>query len=336
MSANVKGPAVVINGNTKYELSGCPVCGSSDALEVGDREAMRQEMERVWTFHARRFRHPVPLRYLTDRVVFSQSPPLRLMRCSVCTHLYRSPRESPETIRRTYAETMLSDSVYDSLFENQRLAYRAQVRRLRNFAGGINRGLEVGSYMGGFLAAARDAGMSFTGIDVNPAAARHGSRQRLHISTCSLEEVPPSESYDAIAIWNTFEQLPDVRAAAHVSRRLLRKGGVLAVRVPNGEFYVRWRRRLRGALDWWAERVLIHFNLLGFPYREGFTPRSLRRLLDDTGFAIGEVHGDTLVPVADRWTRSPAVVDEWLTKKVQRITQHGWRAPWVEVYATAR
>ncbi|HTE86125.1 MAG TPA: hypothetical protein VK821_15475, partial [Dehalococcoidia bacterium] len=66
------------------------------------------------------------------------------------------------------------------------------------------------------------------------------------------------------------------------------------------------------------------------------TGRSLRRLLDDTGFAIEEVHGDTLVPVADRWTRSPAVFDEWLTKKTQRITQHGWQSPWVEVYATAR
>jgi SAM-dependent methyltransferase len=323
-------------GKTKYELSPCPICNSKDGFEVADREAIQQETERVWSFHARRFRHPVPPKYLTDRVVFSQSPPLRLMRCDVCTHLYRSPRESPETVRRTYAETALSESVYESLFENQRLAYRAQVHRLRKFAGRINRGLEVGSYMGGFLAAARDAGMSFAGIDVNPSAAKFGNMQRLHISTCSLDEVPSSESYDAIAIWNTFEQLPDVRAAAHVSHRLLRKGGVLAVRVPNGEFYFRWRRRLQGVLAPWAERMLVHNNLLGFPYREGFTARSLRRLLDDTGFAIGRVHGDTLVPVADRWTRKPAVFDEWLTKKIQRISQHGWRAPWVEVYAMAQ
>jgi len=320
---------------TTYELSRCPICNGIEGIEVADREAIQDETERVWSFHARRFRHPVPPKYLTDRVVFSQSPPLRLIRCAVCTHLYRSPRESAETLRRTYAETALSESVYESLFENQRLAYRAQVRRLRKFAGKINRGLEVGSYMGGFLAAARDAGMSFTGIDVNRSASEFGARQRLHISTCSLDEVPPSESYDAIAIWNTFEQLPDVRTAAHVSHRLLRKGGVLAVRVPNGEFYFRWRRRLHGALAPWAERMLVHNNLLGFPYREGFTARSLQWLLDDTGFAIGGVHGDTLVPVADRWTRTPAVFDEWMTKKIQRITQHGWRAPWVEVYALA-
>ncbi|HJQ12033.1 MAG TPA: class I SAM-dependent methyltransferase [Gemmatimonadaceae bacterium] len=321
---------------TKYELSGCSICGSKDVEEIADREELKRETERVWSFHARRLRHPVPPEYLTDRLIFSQAPPLRLVRCTVCTHVYRRPHESPETIRRAYAEAPLSDSVYESLFENQRLAYRAQVHRLRKFAGRINRGLEVGSYMGGFLAAARDAGMSFTGIDVNPASAAHGSRQRLHISTCSLEEVPSSETYDAIAIWNTFEQLPDVRSAAHASRRLLRNGGVLAVRVPNAEFYVRWRRRLKGPLGWWAERALVHNNLLGFPFREGFTSRSLGRLLEDAGFSIGEVHGDTLVPVADRWTRTPAVLDEWLTKKIQRIMQHGWRAPWVEVYARAQ
>ena len=320
---------------TTYELSGCSICGNKDVVEIADHDAMKREMERVWSFHARRLRHPVPPNYLTDRTVFSQAAPLGLVRCTVCTHIYRRPRESPETLRREYADAALNDSVYDSLFESQRLAYRAQVRRLRKFAGKINHGLEVGSYMGGFLAAAREARMSFTGIDVNPAAARHGSRQRLHISTSSLEEVGESSSYDAIVIWNTFEQLPDVRAAARASRRLLRKDGVLAVRVPNALFYLRWRRGLNGPFGWWAERALVHNNLLGFPYREGFTPRSLRRLFDDTGFEIREVHGDTLVPVADRWTRIPAIIDERLTKLVQRITEHGWRAPWVEVYARA-
>lgn len=297
---------------------------------------MQVEMERVWSFHAKRFRHPVPPKYLTDRVIFSQPPPLRLMRCAECTHLYRNPRESAETVRRTYSQDVLSETVYASLFENQRLASRAQVRRLLGFSRNLKRGLEVGSYMGGFLAAARDAGIPFTGIDVNERAVEFGCRQGLQISTCTLEEVQPSEQPDVIAIWNTFEQLPDVRVAALVARRLLQQGGVLAVRVPNGAYYVRWRRRLKGVLAPWAERALVHNNLLGFPYREGFTPRSISRLFDDAGFRIGRVYGDTLVPISDRWTKTSAAVDEWVTKKIQRLTQHGWRSPWIEVYATAR
>lgn len=332
--------AKAVNGaplrKIQYELARCPVCGSSKVSEVADRPAIQHEMERVWAFHARRFRHPVPPMHLTDRVVFSQPPPLRLVRCLNCTHVYRSPRERPEAVRRAYTDSALDESVYESLFENQRVSYRAQVRRLVGFSRRIRRGLEVGSYVGGFLAAARDAGLSFEGIDVSASAAAFAARKGLRIETCSLEEVSRAGGYDAIAIWNTFEQLPDVRAAALISRRLLRDGGVLTVRVPNATFYTRWRRRLDGPLSPWAERVLVHNNLLGFPYREGFTARSMRRLLNDAGFTIRRVHGDTLVPIADRWTKVPGAFDEWMTKKVQRILQRRWRAPWVEVYATAR
>jgi 2-polyprenyl-3-methyl-5-hydroxy-6-metoxy-1,4-benzoquinol methylase len=319
-----------------YERSRCSVCSAFQAFEIADRAAIRLEMERVWTFHTRRLRHPVPPKYLTDRVVFSQPPPLRLVQCAECTHLYRSPRESADTVRRTYSQDSLNETVYQSLFQNQRLAYQAQVRRLLGFASNLKRGLEVGSYMGGFLAAARDAAIPFTGIDVNRSAVEFGARQGLQISTCTLEEVQPSEKLDVIAIWNTFEQLPDVRVAARVARRLLRQGGVLAVRVPNGAYYVRWRGRLKSILAPWAERALVHNNLLGFPYREGFTPRSIRRLFDDGGFRIGRVHGDTLVPLADQWTTTAGAIDEWVTKKIQRVAQHGWRSPWLEVYATAR
>jgi len=319
-----------------YELGPCPICSSREATEIAGRAAIQGELERVWTFHARRLRHPVPPKFLTDRVVFSQPPPLRLIRCADCTHLYRSPRESAEAVRRAYSRDGLSESVYETLFENQRMAYRAQVMRLVSFSKHIQRGLEVGSYMGGFLAAARDAGLSFTGIDVNRSAAEFGAQRGLRISTCTLEEIDSTERYDTIAIWNTFEQLPDVKSAVLVARRLLGTGGVLALRVPNAAFYMRWRNRLEGIYAPWAERVLVHNNLLGFPYREGFTPHSLHRLLDNAWFSIERVHGDTLVPIADRWTNSLGVLDELLTKKIQRFTQRGWRSPWVEVYAVAR
>jgi len=290
----------------------------------------------VWSFHARRLRHPVPLAYLTDRVVFSQSPPLRLVQCADCTHIYRNPRERAETVRRTYSETDLDETVLESLFENQRAECRGQLARLLAFSPGINRGLEVGSYVGGFLAAARERGIAFEGIDVSAAASAFAAKRGLRIHNCDIEEFSASGSFDAVAIWNTFEQLPNVHTAALVSRRLLRDGGALVVRVPNAAFYKGWRRRLDGPLSSLAERLLVHNNLLGFPYREGFTARSINRLLSDSGFSVRQVHGDTLAPVADRWTRAPAAVDERVTKTLQRALQHRWRAPWVEVYAVAR
>ncbi|MGH7652866.1 MAG: methyltransferase domain-containing protein [Gemmatimonadaceae bacterium] len=321
---------------TTYELTGCTICGGITSAQIATREDLDEEMVRLWTFHSRRLRHPVPPKYLTDRLVFSQSPALRLMQCADCSHLYRSPRENAASVVRAYADAPLSESVYESLFENQCRSYAAQAGRLRRCSKHVESGLEVGSYMGGFLAAAAAEGMSFTGIDVNDSTVSFGARRGLRITTGSLEEVSASAEYDAIAIWNTFEQLPDVRSAARICRRLLRDGGVLAVRVPNAGFYSRWRRHLVGALAGIAERVLAHNNLLGFPYREGFTERSMSRLLDDAGFTIRRVYGDTLVPVADQWTKPIAAADERLTKTLQRIFQRGWGAPWVETYAVAR
>jgi len=53
-----------------YESSPCPVCGGVNAKQIADGKTIRREMERVWAFHARRLRHPVPLSHLTDRVIF--------------------------------------------------------------------------------------------------------------------------------------------------------------------------------------------------------------------------------------------------------------------------
>src|SRR3712207_8154521 len=41
----------------------------------------------------RRLKTGVPVERLTDRVAFSQKPPLRLVRCEGCGTVYRNPRE---------------------------------------------------------------------------------------------------------------------------------------------------------------------------------------------------------------------------------------------------
>jgi SAM-dependent methyltransferase len=316
-------------------LTRCPACGGDTTTQVADQDAILEEMERLWSFHGRRLRHPVPPRYLTDRVVFSQLPPIRLVTCCGCGHVYRNPCERAIALREVYAGAAADEGVYRSLLAVQRTTYTAQVRRVIKLSGRVHRGLEVGSYVGGFLAAARDAGCSFTGLDVNADASAFAARQGFQVIAGAIEDVDPRQPYDAVVIWNTFEQLPDGRLAASAARRLMRDGGTFAVRVPNGDFYIQWRRRLSGSLGTAVERMLAHNNLLGFPYRQGFTASSIARVLSDAGFTIEAVHGDTLVPIADRWTTSFGMWDERLTKGLQRVLQHAWRAPWVEVYARA-
>lgn len=321
-----------------YELAPCPVCGSNDGEQIAGEEEIRAEVEALWEFHGERLRPETPPAHLADRVAFSQRPPLRVVRCAQCGLVYRNPRERDFELRDIYAGEEPDERVLGALFETQRGAYAAQARRLTGSAGGRRgRGLEVGSYVGGFLSAAAELGWQFEGVDVNPTANAFARRRGLRVTDGDLASFDGAPGFDAVAIWNCFDQLADPRAAARRSRELLRDGGLLAVRVPNGAFYATVRRRLEGPSAPLARALLAHNNLLTFPYRHGFTPESLGRLLEATGFSVAHVYGDTLVPIADEWTQPWAAWEERVVKGALReiAREEADAAPWIEVYATA-
>ena len=81
--------------------------------------------------------------------------------------MYRNPIERTESLARAYAETAPPHGTFQALHATQRDAYRAQAKRLTRIVGRRGTGIEVGSYVAGFLAAARDEGWRFTGVDVN-------------------------------------------------------------------------------------------------------------------------------------------------------------------------
>ena len=314
-----------------YELSPCPVCGSDTDEQVVGEDEVRAEMEALWEFHTRRLRPETPPEHLADRVAFSQRPPLRIGRCRRCGLLYRNPRERAYALRDLYAGEAPDDAVLRALFETQRDAYAAQAARLTESAGAPGRVLEVGSYVGGFLEAARAAGWRPTGLDVNAAANRFARSLGFDVVEGDLESYAGPDGFDAVAIWNCLDQLPEPRDAVRRAHALLRDGGLLAVRVPNGAFWAATRPRLGGPAAPLARALLAHNNLLGFPYRHGFTPASLERLLGDAGFVVERTYGDTLVPIADEWTQEWAAWEERVVKRALRLLagDEAEGAPWL-------
>jgi 2-polyprenyl-3-methyl-5-hydroxy-6-metoxy-1,4-benzoquinol methylase len=325
-----------------YELARCLVCGSAAGRELADNESMHAEVEVLWAFHTRRLKPRIPAKHLTDRLAFSQHAPLRLVECDVCGLVYRNPVERARELKEAYGEDTPTTEVLAALHETQRDAYRAQARRLtREARGRAGMGLEVGSYVGGFLAAARELGWRFEGVDVNEAASTYARSLGLRVTVGTIESMAADRTLErrfaAVAFWNCFDQLADPRAAAVAARTLLAPHGMLAIRVPNGEFYARWRPLLATAAAPAARLLLAHNNLLTFPYRYGFTPASIVRLLGQCGFHVMQIVGDVLVPIADRWTRRWAVAEERLMKAMLKpLTRADGRmrlAPWFEVYA---
>lgn len=318
-----------------YELTRCIVCGSADGRAIADADDVHAEVERLWEFHTRRLRPETPPRRLMDRVVFSEDPPIRIVQCAGCGFVYRNPIERRFELEATYAAGTVSFDVLASLYETQRPAYSTQAKRLLRSLGHRGSGLEVGSYVGGFLSAARAVGMHFEGLDVNPQVNVFARAHGFAVTDGDLVSFGTDRTFDAVAIWNTFDQLPDPRAGAYAAWKLVRPGGTLAIRVPNGAFYAKLRTIAGTRLGLLPRALLAHNNLLTFPYRFGFTPESITLLLERVGFTALRIYGDVLVPVADEWTRGWAKVEERAMKQLLRVVARRtleW-APWIEVYA---
>lgn len=320
-----------------YEFAHCIVCGHTDAEVLAEEEDLRREVEWLWEYQSRRLRSGTPTRRLMDRVAFSQDPPLRLVRCRECGLVYRNPVERAQELESIYGDGGPSRDTMFALHDTQRAAYRSQARRLRAALGRGGSVLEVGSYVGAFLHAARDEGLTAEGVDVNVRTNDFTRALRFAVHDGELGDMPCDRPFDAIVIWNTFDQLADPRATLMGAVQRLNPSGMFAVRVPNGACYATWRavldapNRLERAA---ARSILVQNNLLTFPYRWGFTVSSLTRLLRESGLRVDRVYGDVLVPIGDEWTRLWARAEERFVKALTRIAvaRNPERAPWIELY----
>ncbi|HEY6220200.1 MAG TPA: class I SAM-dependent methyltransferase [Gemmatimonadaceae bacterium] len=297
---------------------------------MAEPEDIRRDVEELWSFHQRRLRADIPAEHLRDRIAFSQAPPFRLVACADCGLVYRNPTEREHEVVESYVGDVPPADRLRELHAAQFPSYREQAARLAALLPQGATVLEVGSYVGAFLAAARDAGLRAVGVDVNPTINQFTRSLGFQVHDGELADAPP-DSVDAVVIWNAFDQMVDPRGTLTAARSRLKPDGHLALRVPNGSFYRRWSRRRAGR---W---LLAHNNLLGFPYRWGFNPRAMTSLCETLGFRVSRTVGDVLVPTSDRWTRAWAKGEERAAKAALRLAWRGRvdAAPWFETYAAA-
>jgi SAM-dependent methyltransferase len=107
-------------------------------------------------------------------------------------------------------------------------------------------------------------------------------------------------TYDAVFVWNCFEQITDPARTLHAIRTALRPYGLLVIRIPNAGFYRKWEGQSANALAW--------NNLLGFPYLYGYTADLVTELAGQWGFEYVTGFNSELVtmPFPDLSTRVEA------------------------------
>ncbi|HZH97871.1 MAG TPA: methyltransferase domain-containing protein [Fimbriimonadaceae bacterium] len=318
-------------------LVSCPACGGRSFTQLLSEEEVADEGRWLREFHRKRLGHSDE----KDVAEFTQSEATQVVTCNGCDTVLRNPQPTPESVRALYEEDSYGARALEQLRDNQLDFFRSKAHDLPLGPGA--KVLEVGSFVGAFLEASRELGWKALGVDIGEETASFCKSKGLHVIRGDFLNIDLETGWDAITIWNTFDQLPQPKEVLDRCRFLLRSGGLLVLRVPNGSFKqicaetqkVSKERRRRRIM-----RAEVYGNMLTFPYLAGYTPRSLSHLLQTHHFSCERVLPDNIV----RLTSADA--PEWVWEEEQRVKRAITRAcgllhertgsvthPWFDLWA---
>jgi SAM-dependent methyltransferase len=319
---------------------GCVVCGSDASVTLCGSDSIRAQQRYLERFHRGRLRRRrAGDAALADRASFTQDDPSPVLACTQCGQVYRARRPDPQQAAETYAEDTYGEERLNALFTAQLEQFRAKLPQVaRVLAMARPRVVEVGSFVGGFLAAAGEQGWEARGIDPGEEVTAFCGRRGLWVERTTAPQAPITDgTIDCVAIWNTFDQLPDPRPTLRAAVRWLRPGGLLIIRVPNGAaFRHAWQlsQRLPSGLRSPLLAAMAWNNLLTFPYLQGYNIGSLDRVCRLVGVHRVALVPDTLVRLADAQSTVWATAEERVVKLLwgglaRRAPEH---APWFDAY----
>jgi SAM-dependent methyltransferase len=186
------------------------------------------------------------------------------LRCPSCGHLQVDPMPD----RVAYEETASDD--YELEEAGQRATARGVLERIERHVPRRGRLLDFGAWVGFLASEAEARGWEVVGVEPSLWAAERARSRGVQI--VAPEELSRGE-FDAIALGDVIEHLPDLDAELDKLARLLSPGGVIWIATPDAGSRV---ARMLGP-RWWSV-IPTHVHL--------FTRRSLRALLERHGFEL--------------------------------------------------
>jgi 2-polyprenyl-3-methyl-5-hydroxy-6-metoxy-1,4-benzoquinol methylase len=259
----------------------CPVCNSTLFRLAVSRQNIQTETSLRSRFIRERLPYSPEPGELKDLLDFMHNDYAEILECARCGILRR---EEPASKGAVEYENDLNDQAAMALTYPRYLEFFG---KKRDALSGLLRPdaeiLEIGSHLGAFLQIAEEWRWRPTGLDTgrDTVAFARGRGLTVHKSAVEDASLGPSR-YDAVFIWNCFEQIPDPRTVLRLSRGTLKSDGLLVIRVPNAAAYLELRDRTLKST--FARRALAYNNLLAFPYLYGYSETTLDILLRQHGF----------------------------------------------------
>ena len=215
-----------------------------------------------------------------------------VVRCETCGLMRTSPRPTSETIAAYYPSTYGPHAEVPAIaakVESQR-SFKSALRALFEFNTeripplAPGRRLEVGCATGTFLDSMRAGGWAVTGIERSENAAAVARSKGLNVLTTPIESAPlEAESFDLIVAWMALEHFHQPVEALRRLRGWVTGDGWLAASVPDASAL---GRRIFGE-SWYALGLPVHLF--------HFTPATLRKVLQASGWKLERVHHQRLM-----------------------------------------
>lgn len=206
-----------------------------------------------------------------------------LRQCEACELIRLDPRLDDSRLSQLYDEEFYFSTGWALRGIAERVMHQIQCTRQRRVERHVRSGalLDIGSGDGRFVNHMAAAGWAATGLDFSPSAQvlaeQRNAGGRFLCGSLFDHDFEPA-SVDAVTLWQVLEHIAEQREFLERTHDLLRPGGVFIAAVPNIDGL---SARLAGE-RWWGldvPRHLVHFS-----------PDSLRKALENTGFEVLKIN----------------------------------------------
>jgi 2-polyprenyl-3-methyl-5-hydroxy-6-metoxy-1,4-benzoquinol methylase len=211
-----------------------------------------------------------------------------ICRCSACGLEQTLPRPNPDDLKQLYEKYYNFGGERETTYIRLRewffasWLYRMWLTLDGDGSFHLRRGegrlLDIGCNEGRGLKIYQQNGFFSEGLELNSRAAEVARSAGFAVHETLLEDFHPATPYDVVVLSNVLEHALDPKRMLLDIARILKPDGQVWIACPNSES---WLRRLFGRawINWHVPFHIVHFS-----------PRTLRRLLLETGFSNVELH----------------------------------------------
>jgi SAM-dependent methyltransferase len=216
------------------------------------------------------------------QVLFRGDGQAQVVRCKNDGLMFLSPRPTVEYLREFHGGFVRQDNLelFDSYRKNILRREAEVIKKLKPTGNLLDIGCATGTFFENFQTTGwRLFGVDTAGLGVEQARNKYGA----DVFCGTLREAQyPSEFFDVVTLLDTIYYAPDPKAELTEINRILKHDGVLAVEIPGLNYTL---LREKGPICWLMDKKRSR-GLANSFHLFYFSPRTIRVLLEETGFGV--------------------------------------------------